>query len=329
MKELIKKLTTISSPSGREEQIRNIIREEIKNHCDEVKEDTLGNLIAIKRGGKTKIQIAAYMDEIGMIVTDIDEKGFLRFGNVGGVSPHRLFGQRARFQNGTIGVFGAEKVDNIKDLTLDKLYLDIGATSEKEAKEKVSIGDIATYYHEFSDLGDRVIAKSLDNRIGCAVLIEAMKRATNPQNDLFCTFTVQEEVGLRGARTSAFGIEPDLGIAIDVTSTGDTPECERMAVKLGQGAAIKIKDRSLITHPQVRDLLTTLSEENSIPHQFEVLPFGGTDSGAIHLTRAGVPAGVISIPCRYVHSPSEMIDLKDAEAAVRLVVAVMENKVEL
>lgn len=329
MKELIRKLTTISSPSGREEQIRNIIREEIKNYCDEVKEDTLGNLIAIKRGGETKIQFAAHMDEIGMIVTDIDEKGFLRFGNVGGVSPHRLFGQRARFQNGTIGVFGAEKIDNIKDLTLDKLYLDIGASSEKEAKEKVSIGDIATYYHEFSDLGERVIAKSLDNRIGCAVLIEAMKRVTNPQNDLFCTFTVQEEVGLRGARTSAFGIEPDLGIAIDVTSTGDTPECERMAVKLGQGAAIKIKDRSLITHPQVRDLLTTLSEENSIPHQFEVLPFGGTDSGAIHLTRAGVPAGVISIPCRYVHSPSEMIDLKDVEAAVRLAVAVMENKVEL
>ncbi len=327
MKKLISKLTAISSPSGREEQIRAFIKEEIKNYCDELREDKLGNLIAIKHGGNTKIQFAAHMDEIGMIITDIDENGFLRFSNVGGISPHRLYGQRVRFQNGIVGVFGAEKVEDIKKLTLNKLYIDIGASSEEEARSKISVGDIATFHHEFTDLGERVVAKSMDDRIGCAVLIEALKRVTNPQNDLYCTFTVQEEVGLRGARTSAFGIEPDLGIALDVTATGDTPEAERLAVKLGKGAAIKVKDLSIITHSKVKDLLTELAKTNSIPYQFEVLPFGGTDAGAIHLTKAGVPAGVISIPCRYVHSPSEMVDLNDVEAAVRLVVAVMEKKI--
>lgn len=328
MKELIRNLTAISSPSGREEQIRAFIKEEIADYADEIWEDKLGNLIAAKHGGKTRVQLAAHMDEIGVIVTVIDEQGFLRFSNVGGLSPQRLVGQRARFANGTIGVFGAEKLEENKKLTLTKLYLDIGARSEEEAKQKVSVGDIATFYHEFSDLEDRIVAKSLDDRIGCAVLIEAMKRVTNPQNDLYCTFTVQEEVGLRGARTAAFGIEPDLGIALDVTGTGDTPEAERLAIKLGQGAAIKVKDNSLITHPKVKDLLTELAEKNNITYQFEVLPFGGTDSGAIHLTKAGVPAGVISIPCRYLHSPSEMVDLNDVEAAVRLVVAVMEKKID-
>ena len=159
------------------------------------------------------------------------------------------------------------------------------------------------------------------------MLIEALKRVAKPQNDLYCTFTVQEEVGLRGARTSAFGIEPDLGIALDVT--GDTPEAPKLAMKLGGGAAIKIKDSYLITHPLVKDLLTELAEQHGIPYQYEVLPFGGTDAGAIHLTKAGIPSGVISIPCRYLHSPSEMLDLNDLEAAVRLVVATMEHPITL
>ena len=227
------------------------------------------------------------------------------------------------------GVIGAEKIDDLKQLTLEKLYIDIGATSAEEAKTKVAVGDIASFDHGYLDLGQRVVAKALDDRVGCAVLIEALKRVTKPQNDLYCTFTVQEEVGLRGAKTAAFGLDPDLGIALDVTATGDTPEAPKLAMKLGQGAAIKVKDVSLITHPQVKELLTTLAEQNGIPHQFEVLPFGGTDAGAIHLTKAGIPAGVISVPCRYLHSPSEMVDLNDVEAAVRLVVATMEHPITL
>ena len=329
MKELLRNLTAIASPSGREEPIRAFIQRELENYCDELKADTLGNLIAVKHGGKAKLQLAAHMDEIGIIVTAIDEQGFLRFANVGGINPHRLYGQRVRFKNGTIGVIGAEKIDDIKELTLEKLFIDVGASSEAEAKAKVGVGEMAAFDHGFVDLGQRVIAKALDNRVGCAVLIEALKRVSKPQNDLYCTFTVQEEVGLRGARTAAFGLDPDLAIALDVTGTGDTPEAPKLAMKLGQGAAIKVKDVSLITHPRVKDLLTELAEKNDIPYQFEVLPFGGTDAGAIHLTKAGIPSGVISIPCRYLHSPSEMVDLNDVEAAIRLVVAVMEKNIDI
>ena len=329
MKELLRNLTAIAAPSGREEPIRALIQKELAKYCDELKVDPLGNLIAFKRGGKTKLQLAAHMDEIGVVVTAIDEQGFLRFANVGGVNPHRLVGQRVRFQNGTMGVIGAEKIDDIKELTLEKLFIDLGVASEAEAKAKVGVGEMAAFEHSFVDLGGRVAAKALDDRVGCAVLIEALKRVRKPANDLYCTFTVQEEVGLRGARTSAFGIEPDLAIALDVTATGDTPEAPKLAMKLGAGAAIKVKDVSLITHPQVKDLLTELAEKNNIPYQYEVLPFGGTDAGAIHLTKAGIPAGVISIPCRYLHSPSEMVDLNDVEAAVRLVVAAMEHPVTL
>lgn len=329
MKDLLRKLTSIAAPSGREEAVRAFIQAELAAYCDELTVDTMGNLTAFKRGGKTKLQFAAHMDEIGVIVTAIDEQGFLRFGNVGGIRPHRLYAQRVRFQNGTIGVIGAEKIDDLKDLTLEKLYIDIGATSAAEAQAKVGVGEIAAFDHEFVELGQRVVAKALDDRVGCAVLIEALKRVKKPQNDLYCTFTVQEEVGLRGAKTAAFGIEPDLGIALDVTGTGDTPEAPKLAMKLGQGAAIKVKDVSLITHPRVKALLTELAEENNIPYQFEVLPFGGTDAGAIQLTKAGIPAGVISIPCRYLHSPSEMVDLNDVEAAVRLVVATMEHPITI
>ncbi len=329
MKELLRNLTAIAAPSGREEPIRAFIQGELEKYCDELKVDPLGNLIAFKRGGKTKLQLAAHMDEIGVIVTAIDEQGFLRFTNVGGVHPHRLYGQRVRFKNGTMGAIGAEKIDDIKELTLEKLFIDIGASSKAEAKAKVGVGEIAAFEHSFVDLGERVIAKALDDRVGCAVLIEALKRVRKPQNDLYCTFTVQEEVGLLGARTSAFGIDPDIAIALDVTGTGDTPEAPKLAMKLGAGAAIKVKDVSLITHPRVKELLTELAEKNEIPYQFEVLPFGGTDAGAIHLTKAGIPSGVVSIPCRYLHSPSEMVDLNDVEAAVRLVVAAMEHPITL
>lgn len=327
MKDLIKRLTAISSPSGFEDEIRAAIREEIQNHCDEIKVDALGNLIAVKHGKGPRIQLAAHMDEIGLIATDVDDKGFVRFSNVGGVSPHRLYGQRVRFTNGVVGTIGSEKLDDIKKLAMDRLFIDIGAQSKEEASKLVSIGDCATYLHGFDDLGKRIVAKSLDDRIGCAVLIEAMRQTTDCRNEVYCTFTVQEEVGLRGAVTSAYGIDPALGVAIDVTTTGDTPEAAKMAVGLGKGTAIKVKDSSVIAHPKVKQLLVDLAEKNGIQYQLEVLTAGGTDAGAIHKTRAGVPSGVISIPCRYVHCPSEMVDMDDVQASVRLVSLLMSTDV--
>ena len=323
MKAIIEQLTQAFGPSGYEREVTDLIRELVKDHVDELRTEVLGNLIAIKHGSSDgkKIMFAAHTDEIGIVVTYIDEDGFLRFSPIGGVGITTLVGNRVRFANGTMGVIYQEGKTEWKELTLDKLYIDIGAATKEEALEKVSIGEFGIFHREFADLGNRLVAKSMDDRIGCAVLVEALRRIEKPKHTLYCVFTTQEEVGLRGARTAAFGLDPDLGIALDVTLTGDTPEARHMAVSLGKGAAIKVKDSSLIAHPRVKDLLVDLCEAGGIPYQMEVLERGGTDAGAIHLTKEGVPSGTISIPTRYVHSPSEMVDLGDVQACVDLVVA--------
>lgn len=326
MKTLIRQLTEALGPSGYETEVTDLIRTMVEKHADEVTIDVLGNLIAVKRGSNAgkKIMFAAHTDEIGIVITHIDEQGFLRFGTVGGVGLSTLVGGRVRFASGAVGVIYQER-GSWKELTLDKLYIDIGTENKDESLGKVRLGEFGIFHREFTDLGNRLIAKSMDDRVGCAVLIEALKRIEKPTNTLYFVFTAQEEVGLRGARTAAYGIEPDLGIAIDVTLTGDTPKARRMEVSLGKGAAIKIKDSSLIAHPRVKDLLVELAEEKSIAYQLEILEAGGTDAGAIHVTRAGVPSGAISIPTRYVHSPSEMVDIRDVLACVDLVVALADK----
>ncbi|MBW4828763.1 MAG: M42 family metallopeptidase [Clostridiaceae bacterium] len=325
--ELVEKLVNIYSPSGDENKIREFIKDEIKDFVDEVEIDSLGNLIARKKGKGKKIMLAAHMDQIGLMVTDIDDKGFLRFTNIGGISPILSLGQKVIFKNGTIGVIFAEPVDNMGKLKLENMFIDIGVLNKEEAEEKVSIGDICVYEIGFSENDNVIFSKCLDDRIGCFVLIETLKRVKNSDNDLYFVFTVQEEVGLRGARTSSYKINPDLGIAIDVTSSGDTPKAKRFAVSLDKGTAIKVKDNSILTHPKVRELMVQVAEENNIPYQMEVLEFGGTDSGAIHLTREGVPTGAISIPTRYVHSTVEMSSKKDINYSVDLLVKLLEKTI--
>ena len=332
MKELIKKLTETYGPSGREEQIREVIKGEIEGLADEVRVDTMGNLIALKRGSGDglKVMLAAHMDEIGVIVTHVDEKGFLRFAPVGGVRPLALLGGRAVFANGTVGTFGLEKLEPPeaeKIPGLDKLYLDVGAKDKESAP--VSVGDIACFQRPFAAQGDRLIAKGFDDRIGCAVLIQVMRDMETSPHDVYFVFSVQEEVGLRGAITSAYGIQPDLGISVDVTRTGDTPEARTMAVSLGEGPAVKVKDGGMLAHPAVKDLLVETAEEFGIPYQLEVLVRGTTDAMAIQVSREGVPAGCLSIPCRYVHTPSEMIDHNDVLNAVKLFVALLSKPIEL
>jgi len=322
MKTVIKQLTEAFGPSGYETEVTALIKTMVEEYADEIRTDVLGNLIVIKRGSQDgrSIMFAAHTDEIGVVITHIDDKGFLRFGNVGGVGVPTLVGNRVRFAGGAVGAIYQEK-GSWKELTIDKLYIDIGAESKEDALKKVKIGEFGIFHREFEDLGQRLIAKSMDDRVGCAVLVDALKKIADPKNTLYFVFTTQEEVGLRGARTAAYGLEPDLGIALDVTLTGDMPEARRMDVSLGKGAAIKVKDSSLIAHPKVKDLLINLAEDNNIPYQMEVLEAGGTDAGAIHVTKAGIPSGAISIPTRYVHSPSEMVDIRDVEACVNLVVA--------
>jgi endoglucanase len=223
-----------------------------------------------------------------------------------------------------------EKLEDIKKLAFDKMYLDIGAANREEAAAKVRIGDIATYCQELSFSGNRAIGKAMDNRAGCAVLVNAIKELEKTNNEIYAVFTIQEEVGLRGSRTSSYRLNPELGLAVDVTPAGDTPEPPAtMDVYLGRGPAIKVKDASVICHPRLKELLLELSEQENIPCQLEVLQAGGTDAGAIHLTREGIPSAVISVPCRYVHTPGEMVDITDMQNAVRLLKSFLSHPLEM
>ncbi len=320
--ELLKKLTQTGAASGSESAISDVIKNEIKDYADEIYEDTLGNLIARKKGTKKKIMLAAHMDEIGVIITYIEENGFIRFSNVGGLYQKELLGRRVVFKNNIVGVIYTENEN--KDLKAQKMYIDIGVCSKEEVMELLDIGDTGVFEGSFQTRNDRVISKALDNRAGCYALIEAMKK-TKSDNDIYFVFTSQEEVGLRGARTAAYSISPDAAIAVDVTDTGDTPNCDKMAVSLGKGAAIKVMDRSVICHREVRNALIELAKNNKIPYQLENLTDGGTDAGAIHITKDGIKTGGISIPTRYIHSPSEMADINDIQAVIDLVVAFLEN----
>ncbi len=328
VEELIKSLTETFGPSGEEETVRTMIANMVRDRADRVFEDALGNLYAVKESKRPRIMISAHMDEIGVMVTNIDENGFLRIAPLGGVNPIMLLGQRIRFRNGLTGTVYHEKFKELKELDWSKIYADIGQRDAAAAENNVKIGDSACLAQPFINLpGGRCLAKAMDDRAGCAVLIETLRRLPErlPQEVCF-VFSIQEELGLRGAKTAAYRYEPDFGIAVDVTLVGDTPKAPTMAVSLGQGPAIKVKDSSILCHPRVRQLMVETAENNNISHQLEVLERGGTDAGAIHLSREGVPSGAISIPCRYVHSPSEMIDLKDALNAVELLVKLLTKE---
>ena len=331
MKELLKRLTDTFSTSGNEEAIRKVILKEVGDAADDCRVDALGNLIvrigmrADGAAGAKRIMIAAHMDEIGLMVTHVDDKGFLRFTGIGGVYPRNLPGGRVRFANGLSGVIGLEQTDH--DVPpLDKMFIDVGASSKKDCPVKV--GDVAAFERPFLELGDRVVAKSMDDRVGCAVAIEALRRIKNTPHELYFVFTTQEEVGTRGAQTSAYGIDPELGFSIDVTGWGDTPGKKDLSVSLGAGPAIKIRDGGMLSDPRIVEWMTKAADKKRIPYQREVLLGGTTDARAMQLVRGGIPVGCISIPCRYVHSPSEMVDLRDVENAVRLVVALVEAPVK-
>jgi len=322
MFDTISRLVNVFGPSGRENRVAEAITQMIRDKVDEVRTDAMGNLIAVKKGSGRKIMLAAHMDEIGLIVTTIDEKGFLRFGTVGGVVPLVALGQRVVFENDLTGVvWYEENMENMKDAKPDKMYIDIGARSREHAKELVETGDMAVFEGRPVERNGLVVSKALDDRIGCAVLVELARKCPETSNEIYYVFTTQEEVGLRGARTAAYAIRPDMAIAVDVTGTGDTPKSVARAVSLGEGPAIKVKDNSVIAHPAIREKLVECARENGIPYQLEVVDKGGTDAGSIHITAGGIPSGGVSIPTRFIHSTSETVDLKDAENAVRLLEA--------
>ena len=332
MKELIKKLTEAYGPSGYEQQIRKLIQVEIAGLADKITVNRLGSLIAFRpgTGGGTrkKIMLAAHMDEIGVMITHVDKNGFSRFAPIGGINPIALMGGRVVFENGTIGVIGVEKrEDRGKAPTLEQLYIDVGA--KDPASCKVKVGDAAGFTRPFEDLGARLVAKSMDDRIGCVILIEALRQLKKTPHDIYFVFSVQEEMTGAGAQTAAYELAPDIALAVDVTGIGDTPEATKMAVALGKGPAVKVKDGGMLAHRGVKELMIERAEEKRIPYQLEVLLGGSTDARHIQLTRAGVPSGCLSVPCRYVHTPSEMVDFDDVQNGIKLLLAILAKPIEI
>ena len=321
MFDTLKKVLAPVAPAGIEDAVAEVIRNEIRPYVDSIETDALGNVIAVKNGkgeNPKKIMFSAHMDHIGYVVTGIEKEGFLRVTNVGGLGPMNSLTRHVRFVNGVEGVVTCEPVKD-GNRTMDSLFIDIGAESREEAEKMVCLGDMAVYAPDCFRLGEnRVASPAMDDRCACALLIEVLKGLGETQNTVIAVFSVQEEVGCRGAKVAAFSQEPDIGIAIDVTAWGDTPGTKLPSVKLGEGIAVKVMDRASISNPMLREELIACGEKAGVKVQREVLPFGGTDAGAMQTARGGIPVCTVSVPCRYIHSACEVIDMRDLEGGVKL-----------
>ena len=312
--ETLRGMAGIYAPCGDEGLLAAHIARLAGPLADEHYTDALGNLIVRKKGMGKRVMFSAHMDSPALAATHIDENGFIRVCAVGGIKDARHCA--ARFAN---GVTGAVCCPDEKS----GMYIDVGASSRE--KTPVRAGDMAVLSAETYLTGNsgRVVSPCLSGRVGCAVLLRALSMIGAPQNDLFFVFTVQNEAGMRGAKTAAFGVEPERAVAVDVTDAGDTPEAEKAAstVRLGGGAAVKIRDKTLVAHPDVVKWIETAAADNGIPVQRDLSNSGGTDAGAIHLSRGGVPSGAVSVPVRYRHTLSEMAALRDIESCARLIAA--------
>ncbi len=334
---LLELLTQTPGVAGREERIREVIRKEMEASCDEVRSDALGNLIGLKKGsGQGKIMLAAHMDEIGFLVKYIDDKGFVRLQPVGGFDPRMLMGRRV-IVHGKVDLIGnlspstkpvhiLTEEEKKKQLQIKDFFVDLGLPHE-QVKEKVEIGDPVSLRQEFARIGNNYSSKAMDDRAGVLVMLEAIKKIQQHRADIYMVATVQEEVGLRGALTSSFGIVPDLGIALDVTLAADYPGGEEpeYVTRLGEGVAIKIMDSASISDHNLVKRLREIARSENIKHQMEILPRGGTDAGSIQLSRTGIPVATLSVPCRYIHTVNEMVNRNDLEAAIDLLASFLNK----
>jgi len=343
IKNLLEKLSNAHGISGYEGNVRAIIKKEIESYVDEVKIDTFGNLIAIKKGQSPSVMLAAHMDEIGLMAKYVDDEGFVRFAKVGGWFDQTLVNQRVLLhtKKGVVaGVIGSKPVHVMEDeekkkaIAAKDMFIDVGASSQDDASSMgIEPGVPASLDQKLVELAnDTVTGKAFDDRAGGAVLITALQRLAGMgfEPSVMGVFTVQEEVGLKGARTSAFGLNPDVAIAIDTCIPGDHPGIKKTdsAIQVGKGPVITVMDaggRGLITHPKVLEWLCETAKANDIPYQMDVTESGTTDASAISLTREGIPSGVISVATRYIHTPVELLSLKDLERCAELVVEAIKS----
>jgi putative aminopeptidase FrvX len=336
--DLLKRLSEAPGIAGREDQVREIVIGELRSLVDELRVDVMGNVIGVRRGnGGPRVMVAAHMDEIGFFVKYIDDKGFLRLQPVGGFDARVLVAQRV-----VVHGFAGEPLrgvvqpaakpihildpSEIKPAKIEELFVDLGLAADA-VRARVEVGDMVTLDRTLETVGDCVIGKALDDRAGVYVMIEALRAAARGTAEIVVVATCQEEVGLRGAQTAAFDIEPTISVALDLTLAGDFPggPPDQSVTELGRGVAIKVMDSSMISDPRVLRHVRDLADANGIPYQLEILPRGGTDAGAMQRSRGGSPAITFSIPARYVHTVNEMVNSGDLGHCVALLARYLED----
>lgn len=322
---LVKRLSEAYGPSGSEHVVRELVRDETKNFVDQVRVDAFGNLIAQRRGTgnhRQKILVSAHLDEIGVMVTFMDGRGYARFAALGAVKPLALLGTRMRFENGTIGVVGREESHASQtEIDSDALFLDSGASTPEKAP--LHVGDSACFDREFFETGDYLIGKALNDRLGCAILIETLRQLKKSPHDLFFVFTVQHQVGARGAGAAAFSIQPDLAFVLDAANALDVPGGIANGLGLGKGPAIKFQDEGALTTGSTRQLIINTARELRIPHQLDVTPRAAGDTLPIQASRDGVPTAALAIPMRYLNTTSEMAHQQDAQNTIKLLTGLL------
>ncbi|MCX7774065.1 MAG: M42 family metallopeptidase [Clostridia bacterium] len=333
--EILKHLTTLDGVSGNEKPVRDFILSHVKDYVDEYHIDNVGNLITYKKGkGKgPKVMLSAHMDEVGLLISHINSDGLLKFQNVGGIEPRVLVGKRVRIgEKGIPGVIGFKPIhlqsssERNGSVTKKQLLLDIGAKDRDQAEEYVEVGDIAAFAYEPVEFGDnKLMAKALDDRTGCAVLMELLKGSY--ECDVYGCFTVQEEVGLKGAKTAAFKVMPDVALVLEGTTCYDVSGAEEhlMCTWLGKGPALTVMDRQAIIDRDLLSFITQVGNAAKIPYQFKKTISGGTDAGRIQVNGTGVRVAVMAVPCRYIHTPVSVMDISDFENMLKLAKAVLKE----
>lgn len=328
---LVKELASLNAPSGFEDSVRNFIREKVS--VDEIYTDSIGNLICHKKGNGKKVMVCAHMDEVGLIITEITDNGFLRFSTLGGIETAVLCSKKVLIgENSVPGIVCAkaihlQKADEVTvPLKLKDLCIDIGAKDKEAAEKLVNTGDFGVFDGQYTPFGDNLVkSKALDDRVGCAVMLELIKEEY--ESDMYFVFTVQEELGLRGARVAAYNTKPDIALVIEGTTCSDVygSKPHNQVTNLGKGAVLTAMDRAAISDKDYYDFIIRTAKENNIPLQIKRTSMGGTDAGAIQRSGTGVKTAVLAVPCRYIHSPVSVMNLDDAESLHKLSKAVLKG----
>jgi putative aminopeptidase FrvX len=331
LKSLIASLTEVNGPSGYEKPVRDIVKETISSYVDNLFIDQLGNLIArkgrLKSNGK-RMMLTAHLDEIGLIVSHVDERGFARFTPLGSWDLQTATGSKVKFLNGQLGLIGCEgHSDNQKDVPVEKLFIDTGATSRQNCP--VQVGDTAVFASDFMELGQRIIGKALDDRVGIALLMEVICQMAGQKivssHELYFIFSTQGQVGSRGATVAAFGVDPDLCMSIDLTTSGGTPKSPFSTLEMGKGPSIRVRDQLMLSDPQVVGWMRGTAEREKIPYQIEIREKSEKGLQNLQTIRSGIATAALSIPSRFLHSSTEMADFGDIQNALLLLLALISE----